>query len=107
MEPRFPVGWAAKLINIYLKTMVYLAGEGRADLVQCIHPPIDNGLWKGIRIAYKHRPDIISKTHIVNRIKEINTYDKYRTIIQGCRLIAEDRGYYLIEVEELWQGTVI
>jgi hypothetical protein len=107
MEPRFPVGWAAKLINIYLKTMVYLAGVGRANLVQCIHPPIDNELWKGIYIEYKHRPDIISKTHIANRIKEINTYDKYRTIIQGCRLIAKDRGCYLIEVEELWQGNVI
>jgi hypothetical protein len=106
-EPIFPVGWAAKLINIYLKTMVYLAGVGRPSLVQCIHPPIDNGLWEGIRLNYRHRPDIISKTHVVNRIKDIDTYDKYRTIIHGCRLIAKDRSYYLIEVEELWQGTEI
>ena len=106
-EPAFPVGWAAKLINIYLKTMVYLAGMGRPSLVQCIHPPIDNGLWEGIRAEYRHRPDIISKTHVVNRIKDIDNYDKYKTIIHGCRLIAKHRGCYLIEVEELWQGTEI
>lgn len=107
VESRFPVGWAAKLINIYLKTMVYLAGVGRPNLVECIHPPIDNGLWEGIRLEYKHRPDILLKTHVVNRIKEIDTYEKYRTIVDGCRLIAENRGCYLIEVEELWQGTEI
>ena len=34
-----PVGWAVKLINIYLKTRVYIAGEGRVDLIRYIHPP--------------------------------------------------------------------
>ena len=106
-EPQFPVGWAAKLINIYLKTTVYLASMGRPNLIECIHPPIDNELWKGIYQEYKDRSEIISKTHIVNRIKEIDTYEKYKTIIEGCRLIAGDRGCYLIEVEELWQGNVV
>jgi hypothetical protein len=69
VEPLLPIGWAAKIINIYLKTMVYLAGVGRLGLVACIHPPIDNGLWEGIYSEYRHRRDIISKTHIVNRIK--------------------------------------
>ena len=87
--------------------MVYLAGVGRPGLVQCIHPPIDNGLWEGIYIEYKHRRDIISKTHIVKKIKDIDTYDKYRTIIGGCQLIAMDRDCHLIEVEELWRGTEI
>lgn len=106
-EPLLPVGWATKLINIYLKTMVYIAGAGRPGLLSCIHPPIDNGLWGGIYSEYRYRQDIISKTHIVNRIKDIDTYDKYQTIIKGCRLIAADRGCHLIEVEELWQGTEI
>ena len=106
-QPVLPVGWATKLINIYLKTMVYLAGMGRPGLIQCIHPPIDSGLWKGIFTEYRHRRDIISKTHIVNRIKDIDAYDKYMTIIEGCRLIATVRGCHLIEVEELWQGTEI
>jgi hypothetical protein len=33
-EPLFTVGWAAKLINIYLKTKVYLAGAGRPGLAR-------------------------------------------------------------------------
>lgn len=106
-DDRLPIGWATKLINIYLKTRVYLAGEGRPDLIECIHPPIDNGLWSGIRNEYQNNSVIIEKTHIVSRIKEITTYDIYKTIIEGCRLIAQLRGCYLIEVEELWQGTEI
>jgi hypothetical protein len=43
-----PIGWAVKLINVYLKTLVYLAREGRSGLIESIHPPIDNELWKGI-----------------------------------------------------------
>jgi len=106
-DNRLPIGWSVKLINIYLKTRVYLAGEGRLDLITCIHPPIDNGLWAGIKNEYRNNPEIIEKTHIVSRIKAITTYDIYRKIIAGCRLIAQQRGCLLIEVEELWQGTEI
>jgi hypothetical protein len=106
-DDRLPIGWATKLINVYLKTRVYLAGEGRQDLIKCIHPPIDNGLWSGIRNEYQNNSVIIEKTHIVSRIKDITTYDIYKKIIEGCRLIAQQRNCYLIEVEELWQGTEI
>jgi len=106
-EPVFPIGWAAKLINVYLKTKVYLAGEGRPGLIDSIHPPIDNELWKGIQLEYRNRPEIITKTHTVSRIKEIASYEIYTEIINGCRLVAADRGCRLIEVEELWQGTVV
>ena len=104
---RLPIGWAAKLINVYLKTRVYIAREGRVGLIECIHPPIDNELWKGIMKEYRYEPAITKKTHIVSRIKEINSYQIYKTIIEGCRLIAQKRGCYLIEVEELWQGTIV
>lgn len=104
-NPTLPVGWAAKLINVYLKSLVYLAGFGRKNLLQCIHPPIDNGLWSGIEKGYPDRPDILSKTHIVDRIKNIDSYEKYSTVINGCRLISEERGCYLVEVEELWEGS--
>lgn len=106
-DQRLPIGWAAKLINVYLKTRVYIGGDGRPGLVQWIHPPIDNGLWSGIGDAYQNNHEIIKRTHIVTRIKKITTYDIYKTIIEGCRLIAQRRGCYLIEVEELWQGTEI
>jgi hypothetical protein len=106
-NPRLPIGWATKLINVYLKTLVYVAKEGRAGLIECIHPPIDNELWKGIKQEYRNHSEILRKTHIVSRIKEITEYSKYKTIIDGCRLIAKKRGCLLIEVEELWQGTVV
>ncbi|TFH38641.1 MAG: hypothetical protein E4G94_12025 [ANME-2 cluster archaeon] len=102
---RLPVGWAAKLINVYLKTRAYIAREGRGGLIECIHPPIDNELWRGIEEEYSNEREIIEKTHIVSKIKEITTYEIYQTILEGCRLIAEKRRCYLIEVEELWQGT--
>ncbi len=102
-----PIGWAAKLINVYLKTRVYVAKEGRSGLIGCIHPPIDNELWKGIIQEYGNEPEVIEKTHIVSRIKEIKKYSTYKTIIEGCQLIAQKRGCLLIEVEELWQGTMV
>lgn len=104
-RPNLPVGWATKLINVYLKCRVYVARQGRANLINCIHPPIDNGLWKGIADKYKHDTEVRKLTHIVNRIKNIKTYEDYKTIIKGCRLISEHLKCRLIEVEQLWKGT--
>lgn len=101
-----PVGWATKIINVYLKTRVYLANEGPPSLIAYIHPPIDNGLWQGIRAQYQSDPTIYQKTHIVTRIKNIADYSTYQTIIEGCKLIAAKRECLLIEVEELWMGTL-
>jgi hypothetical protein len=105
--PALSVGWATKLINVYLKTRVYTGNEGRPDLIRWIHPPIDGGLWAGIWAGYHNNSSIVGKTHVVRSIKEIKTYECYKTIIEGCALIARERGCLLIEVEELWQGTKI
>jgi hypothetical protein len=104
---RLPIGWASKLINVYLKVRVYVAKEGRSGLIECIHPPIGNELWKGIMQEYRNEPEVINRTHIVSKIKDISDYSTYKTIIDGCRLIAQKRCCLLIEVEELWQGTII
>jgi hypothetical protein len=45
-------------------------------------------LWKGIQLEYRNRPEIITKTHTVSRIKEIASYEIYTEIINGCRLVA-------------------
>ena len=42
--PQFPVGWGAKMINVFLKTAVYAGGLGREGLRDVLHPPLDNGL---------------------------------------------------------------
>ncbi|MFQ5933919.1 MAG: hypothetical protein ACE5KI_04690 [Dehalococcoidia bacterium] len=99
------MGWAAKLINVYLKTRVYIGGEGCSGLVECIHPPIDRGLWRGIEGEFGGDGEILEKTHTVSAIKQIVSYDIYQTIIDGCRLAAGKLGCRLIEVEQLWEGT--
>jgi len=68
-----------------LKTRIYLANQGRKGLITCIHPPIDNELWNGIKEEYGDAHEIISQTHI----------------------IANRRKCSLIKVEELWQGNKI
>ena len=104
-NPKLCIGWAAKLLNVYLKTCVYLAGQGRPGLVNCIHPPIDNGLREGIRDEYRNDSEIWEKVRRMSPISGITDYKTYASIIDGCRLIARRRGILLIEVEELWKGT--
>lgn len=102
---KMPVGWSTKLINLYLKSMVYLAGIGRPNLVNLIHPPIDGGLWKGIKAAYKHEANIIAQTHHKKIIKGITTYEDYEIIIGGIEKITTRENIKLIEIEKYWQGT--
>ena len=93
-------GWVAKLINVYLKTYVYIGGGGRKNLVKLIHPAVDGGLWKGIKEKYPSRNDILSKTHCVDRINQITNRRIYNRIIEGFRSISTENGCYLIEVEQ-------
>jgi hypothetical protein len=104
-EPRLTVGWATKIINVYLKTRVYIGAQGRHHLKEMIHPPIDAGLWLGLARRFPDRPDILERTNCVNRIKDIVDYKCYRRIIDGCRVAAKALECELIEVEQLWAGT--
>jgi hypothetical protein len=104
-ETRLVVGWAAKLLNVYLKTRGYVAGEGRPGLAAVLHPPIDSGLWLGLRQHFNSRQDIMQLTHTVERIKNITSYLTYARIIAGCRLAAQALDCKLIEVDQLWRGT--
>lgn len=93
-------GWVAKLINVYLKTYVYIGGGGRENLVELIHPAVDGGLWKGIKEKYPERKDILSKTHCVDRINQITNRRIYNRIIEGFTIISTENECYLIEVEQ-------
>jgi hypothetical protein len=102
--PKLSVGWAAKLINVYLKTAVYVGGLGPPELVRHLHPPIDGGLWSGLEAPLRGRPTIRVRTHSVNRINQITNYDQYSNIIDGCRELANVLDCLLIEVEQFWAG---
>jgi hypothetical protein len=98
-EPDLPVGWAAKIVNVYLKTRVYLAGDGRKGLVSVIHPPIDYGLQRGLKKRFPPR------SWKIKRIKDIRSYqDDYLPFIQDCRSLAKEERCPLIELEFYWRG---
>ncbi len=103
-ERRLTVGWAAKILNVYLKTRAYIAREGRRDLIDMIHPPIDSGLWLGLSRQFAGQPDILAMTNCVSRIKGIVDYECYRRIIDGCLAAAVLLQCRLLEVEQLWTG---
>ena len=104
-QRRLTVGWAAKIVNVYLKTRCYIGAQGRHHLSEAIHPPIDSGLWLGLSRRFADRPDILERSNCVGRIKDIVDYDCYSCIIDGCRAAARELGCKLIEVEQLWAGT--
>jgi hypothetical protein len=104
-QPQLCVGWATKLINVYLKTAVYVGGLGPPELVAYLHPPIDGGLWLGLEVPLRSRPAIRLRTHSVQRINQITEYPQYATIIEGCRALATEVGCLLIEVEQFWAGA--
>jgi hypothetical protein len=104
-EQRLSVGWATKILNVYLKTRCYIASEGRDGLRDAIHPPIDRGLWLGLERQFGDRPDILQETNCVRRIKDIDNYTCYRQIIRGCQAAALALNCRLIEIEQLWLGT--
>lgn len=103
-RPDLCAGWAAKMINIYLKTAVYAGGLGRSGLTAALHPPIDGGLWSGLSRRFKGDA-LLKKTHVVTKIKDIRDYPTYETVIAGCRLAAEKLNCRLIEVDQLWEGS--
>lgn len=101
-ERPLSVGWAAKMIAIYLKTTCYLAGYGRDGLERVIHPPLDNTLMGNLRREFGYYPEIAVG---VNRFRGIGVMDSdnYHAIIASCRLIADEMGCSLFEVEQPWR----
>jgi hypothetical protein len=104
-RPEMVIGWCTKLINLYLKTMVYVGQIGRPGLMDCIHPPIDGGLWDGIKEKYAMNAAIMDKTHKISKIKEIEKYEQYQVILEGIEMVARAENCSLLEVEKLWKGT--
>jgi hypothetical protein len=105
LEPRLSTGWAAKLINVYLKTTSYVGELGRPGIRAALHPPIDAGLWSGLRRRFANDAEVLAQTHVVQRIRDIRDVETYHTIIAGCRKAAEALGCTLLEVEQLWEGA--
>ena len=98
-------GWAAKLLNVYLKTYSYVGDGGRPKLRSVLHPPVDRGLWRGIRRKFARRKDILELTHCVTSISRISSWELYNRIQQGIAAAAAELKCTPFEVEQLWAGT--
>jgi hypothetical protein len=99
-----------KILNVYLKTAAYVGDLGRPGLRELLHPPIDAGLWDGMKkwigqsdLSETERKELKKSTHRVRRIKDIATYSTYESILGGCRVIASKIRCMLVEVEHLWE----
>ena len=95
------VGWAAKMLAIYLKTTCYLAGFGRDGLNTVIHPPIDNNLIRNLTKAVGRLNGVPAPNQF--KIKDIDGA-MYANIISECRRIAaaQNPPCTLFEVESFW-----
>ena len=102
-EPRLNVGWAAKILNEYLKTKCYVGGYGREGLAEVIHPPIDNGLITGLRNEFGDNPDLSSQLGSLERMNSLDTYDKYDALIRICGRVAGLSNCSLLESEQFWE----
>ena len=94
-----PVGWSAKLINVFLKTAVYVGDLGRDGLRAALHPPIDAGLRRGLE---EHFPGqaFLGDVLVARSISQVRCYATYRMIIGGCREAARKQQCALIELEQ-------
>ena len=93
----FPVGWSAKLINVYLKTAAYAGDLGREGLREVLHPPVDNRLKANLVMCFRDRPEIRDAVNF-RSITAIAKYEDYQRIIDGCRAAARALGCSLFEV---------
>ena len=98
----FTHGIAAKLINIYLKSIFVCGGAHEDPKIRAIHPPIDSLLL-----------DDLYRLNIGNRRKEWNEArktrwskldsDSYECLIKAIKFSVPE-GAGLWEIEESWQG---
>ena len=101
-SPALNVGWAAKVLNEYLKTKCYVGGYGRDGLAEVIHPPIDDGLTRGLREAFGSDARLKAQLDSLAPMGNMDTYDEYEALIRVCGQIAGIANCSLLESEQFW-----
>ena len=102
-SPNLNAGYAAKMINEYLKTRCYVAGFGRDGLADVIHPPIDDGLIAGLRKNLPARAELRDDLASVPDMERMDGYGEYENLIRVCRRAARMAGSSLLESELFWE----
>jgi len=101
--PSLNAGYAAKMINEYLKTRCYVGGFGRDGLADAIHPPIDDGLIAGLRKNLSARAELRDDLASVPSMERMNGYGEYEILIRVCERAARITGSSLLEAELFWE----
>jgi hypothetical protein len=102
-----PAGCAAKILNVYLKTCVYVGRLGRPGLLKCIHPPLDNKLIHGIRAKAETAHVSLPKVKAWKGTCKVADYDRdYAPLIGELRDLAprlQRPRCTLFELEQYWE----
>jgi hypothetical protein len=101
-QKMFTHGVAAKLINLYLKS-IFICGENIDNpKIKAIHPPIDSLLLDEL-----YKQNIGGKRRVWQAAREAKwskfTCDEYEQVITEIQSITKT-GHGLWEVEQYWQG---
>ena len=101
-EAECSAGWAAKIINVYLKTQCYVGGRGRRGLDEVIHPPFDHIMIRTLKKKYPEFRDRLGGRTKGFSLKGIEHYSHYQQIIELFVSIAKQERCKLIEVGQYW-----
>ena len=97
----FTHGVAAKVINIYFKTVFVCGGHESSARVSALHPPIDSVLLKSLKNS-----EVDDKKKRWNRAIDIKwskfNSQQYQSVIDDIRDMLNGKPMW--EIEEYWQG---
>ena len=101
----FTHGVAAKLINIYMKTIFICGGYSGHAETQSIHSPIDSLLLKALYQENIGGLEAKAKWHEANKIRwsKFNS-NQYEEVIKNIRVVQNQNGEPLWKIEKHWQG---
>ena len=95
-------GRAAKLVAIYLKSMVITAGFAYTQLGRCIHPPIDRRLLQALAADPVHDPEQRTLWRQTNWTQL--TEDEYYNLVRQLRSILPGEIPFWM-LEEYWTAA--
>lgn len=96
------------LVNTYLKTVLVCGGHHQHQRVALLHPPLDFGLFKGLRSFLSKNRSTLAKARSAfiaaqKRNPRWTTFseDDYREHIEAIKLLMDGKALY--QIEEHWQ----
>ena len=101
LDLNFTHGVAAKLINVYMKTIFICGDHSTCSVIASIHPPIDGLLLKSL---YDKNIGGLKEEWRIAISKRWSKFDSatYELVIKNIRKVQGNKPLW--EIEEHWQG---